>query len=142
MKRLIKIFLGGTCEGYNWRKLLEKRFEPFVHLELFNPIVDKWDDKAVENENKYKEDCDLCLFVITPFMEGCYSIAEAVDMSNKYPEKTIFVYLEQVITDKEKRYFTNKMLKSLKVTGELIERNGGKVFNDFDELVKYMERYN
>ena len=37
---MIKVFLGGTCEGYDWRKVLEERFDYVKFLELFNPIVE------------------------------------------------------------------------------------------------------
>ena len=36
-------------------------------------------------------------------MEGCYSIAEVVDDSNKHPEKTVFVYLSEIKSEKEIR---------------------------------------
>lgn len=135
---MIKVFLGGTCEGYDWRKVLEERFGYINFLELFNPIVENWTPECVKRENEYKENCDVCLFVITPFMQGCYSIAEAVEMSIKHPEKVVFVHLNKVVTKNEIRSFTDKMRHSLEVTGELIERNGGTYLTTMDEVIDYI----
>lgn len=138
---MIKVFLGGTCEGYDWRKVLEDKFGYIEFLELFNPIVEDWTPECIERENEYKENCDICLFVITPFMQGCYSIAEAVDVSNKHPEKVVFAYLDKATSHNEIRRFTRKMEKSLKVTGELIEHNGGKFFTSLEEIINYISDY-
>ena len=56
---MIKIFLGGTTKGYDWRKVLDDRFDYIKFVELFNPIVEEWDEKAREKENKYKEVSDI-----------------------------------------------------------------------------------
>ena len=133
---MIKIFLGGTVAGYDWRKIIETEFKCCRNIELFNPIVSKWTKECVIRENEYKENCDISLFVITPYMEGIYSIAEAVEESNKRPERTIFVILDKVVNGKEIRTFTEHMKRSLQVTGELIERNGGQFFNSLEELIE------
>lgn len=135
---MIKIFLGGTVAGYDWRKLIEKEFKCYRNIELFNPIVSKWTKECIIRENEYKENCDISLFVITPYMEGIYSIAEAVEESNKRPERTIFVILDNVKYNNEIRTFTEHMKHSLTVTGELIERNGGQFFNSLEELINYI----
>jgi hypothetical protein len=72
-------------------------------------------------------------------MEGIYSIAEAVEESNKRPEGTVFVILDKVVNNKEIRTFTEHMKHSLQVTGELIERNGGQFFNSIEELIDYIK---
>ena len=136
---MIKIFLGGTVAGYDWRKLIEKEFKCYRNIELFNPIVSKWTKECVIRENEYKENCDISLFVITPYMEGIYSIAEAVEESNKRPERTIFVILDNIKYNNEIRTFTEHMRNSLTVTGELIERNGGQFFNSLEELINYIK---
>lgn len=138
---MIKIFLGGTTRGYDWRKDLEDRFGYIKFVELFNPIVEHWDEKAREKENKYKEVSDLNIYVLTPYMEGCYSIAEVVDDSNKQPEKTVFVYLSEIKSKKEIRKFTKEMLKSLGAVAELVESNGGNCFTSMDELVDYIREF-
>ena len=134
-----RIFLGGTCEGYNWRKDLVDSLEGVENIELFNPVVKVWDEEAIIKENQYKENCDISLYVITPFMEGCYSIAEVVEDSNKRPEKTVFCYIPKIVIGKEMRKFTNKMERSLKATCKIIEANGGKTFKGMEELVDYLK---
>lgn len=127
----LRVFMGGTVDGYEWRKYLEDVFNG-KNIALFNPIVDDWNDEAKENELKEREGCDKCLYVITPDIRGVYSVAEAIDDSNKRPEKTIFCYIEQ---DKK---FDDKMMHSLRATGDMIERNGGKSFSNMDDLVSYL----
>lgn len=138
---IVKVFMGGTRQGFNWRSILEDKFKKDENVELFNPIVDNWTYECVKIENEYKEDCDICLFVITPYMEGCYSVAEAVDMSNKLPEKLVFVYIDHYVENKEIRDFTAKMKHSLEVTGRMIKNNGGKVFTSLDEVVDFINDY-
>lgn len=137
----VKVFMGGTCQGFNWRSVLENRFKEDENVELFNPVVDNYTNEYVNIENEYKEDCDICLFVITPYMEGCYSIAEAVDMSNKHPEKLLFVYIDHYVENKEIRDFTAKMKHSLEVTGRMIKKNGGKVYTSLDDVVEFINNF-
>lgn len=133
-----RVFLGGTCEGYDWRKDLINELKDLKDVELFNPIVDVWDEEARIKENEYKKNCDISLYVITPYMQGCYSIAEAVEDSNKRPEKTVFCYIPKIVRFKEIREFTSKMEHSLKATCEIIEANGAIAFDSLDELVEYL----
>ncbi len=74
-----RIFLGGTCAETTWRdELIEglKRYE----CEWFNPVVKDWtpECQAIEEEEKNKK-CNVHLYVITPEMQGVYSIAEIVN---------------------------------------------------------------
>ena len=90
-----KIFLGGTCNGSTWRadlmKLItdDKRYETYKDLfEIFNPEVEDWDEDARVKEMQFKEDCDLQIYVITPRINGVYSIAEimaSIYDKEKYP---------------------------------------------------------
>src|SRR5687768_12798989 len=82
----MEIFLGGTCNGSNWRDQLK----PLLTIEYFDPVVTDWNEEAQKREIEKRETCDLVLYVITPRMTGVYSIAEAIDDSNKRPEKTLF----------------------------------------------------
>lgn len=64
---------------------------PALEINYFNPVADVWKTENQIEEIKQRELCDFLLYVITPRMEGFYSIAELVDDSNKQPLKTIFV---------------------------------------------------
>ena len=70
-----KVFLGGTCNGSRWRD----RLIPLLDIDYFNPVVEEWNDKAQQEEMLQRENCDYCLYVLTPKMEGVYSVAEVVD---------------------------------------------------------------
>ena len=138
---MIKVFLGGTTKGYDWREVLEERFAYVRFLELYNPIVKNWNEDTRKKENFYKEIADINLYVVTPFMEGCYSIAEAVDSSNKHPEKTVFAYIPEAKHGNEIRRFTKGMLNSLNAVSEIITNNGGTCLTSLDEVIDYIRNY-
>jgi hypothetical protein len=125
-----KVFLGGTANKSTWRDTLIKKLK----IDYFNPIVDDWTEEDQKEELKQRKTCDYVLYVITPKMEGIYSIAEVVDDSNKRPEKTIFVYL---LEDDDKT-FTKHQIKSMDATGRLVEDNGAKWFKSLDEVAEYL----
>ena len=120
-----RVFLGGTCNESTWRNRM------IVHLhdegmEYFNPVVDAWNEDAQANELREREECDFCLYTITPKMTGTYSIAEVVDDSNKRPSKTVLVLLRYDGDDK----FSEGQWKSLGEVAKMIKRNGGMVFDN------------
>lgn len=116
----MKVFLGGTTNNSNWRDSLIKKLK----IDYFNPVVDDWNEKAQAEEIKQRKECDYVLYVITPKMEGVYSIAEVIDDSNKRPDKTIFCYL----TEDDGKEFTKHQLKSLDMVGKMVEENKAKWF--------------
>ena len=120
-----KVFLGGTCNGSTWRDKLIKNLDP-LYVTYYNPVVDDWTPECQKEEIRQRKICDYCLYVITPKMTGAYSIAEAVDDSNKRPDKTIFCLLEE---DDGKKIVKGQ-IKSLRAVAKLIGDNGGVVFND------------
>lgn len=63
-------------------------------------------------------------------MSGVYSIAEAVEDSNKKPKKTIFCYLEEG--------FEESQVKSLRAVANLVKANGARVFNSLEGIVEYL----
>lgn len=117
-----KVFLGGTCNGSKWRDELI----PHLEIDYFNPVVDNWTPECQEREIQEREECDYCLYVITPKMEGFYSIAEVVDDSNKRPNKTVFAPL---ISDGG-LHFNEKQWKSIEAIAKIVERNGGVIVHD------------
>ncbi len=123
----MKVFLGGTCNGSDWReKVIEK-----LDIDYFNPITAHWNKAAQLNEFKEKENADFLLFVLTPLMEGAYSIAEVVDASNKKPEKTILCILD---TDGE-REWTKHQKDSLRAIEDLVRANGGHISSSIEETI-------
>jgi hypothetical protein len=128
-----KVFLGGTVNNSKWREDFIKNLK----IEYFNPIVDHWDEVAYKQELFERENCDFCLYIITPKMTGFYSIAEVIDDSNKRPDKTIFCLMP---TDGGET-FSGFQIKSLQAVGKMVERNGGKWFKKVEEIVDYLNSF-
>jgi len=126
----MKVFLGGTCNESTWREKLI----PMLKIDYFNPVVDDWTEDDYKEEIKQREECDYCLYVITPKMKGVYSIAEVVDDSNKRPDKTIFAFL----TEDDKNKFDKDQIKSLNKVGVMVENNKGKYMKSLDEVATYL----
>ena len=137
-----RVFLGGTCNESTWRE----KIIPLLEIDFYNPVVSDWTEECKQEELHQRSICDYCLYVITPLMEGVYSIAEVVDDSNKRPEKTIFCF---TITDYipainecgliEKK-FTDKQINSLREVGKMVQRNGGMFFETIEEAVNYLNK--
>ena len=88
-------------------------------------------------EIKQREECDFCLYVITPKMTGVYSIAEVVDDSNKRPMKTIFVFCQPM----KNLSFTDGQMKSLNQVGKMVKANGGNWFGDLPRVAEFLNKY-
>lgn len=119
-----RVFLGGTFDS-TWRN----RMVIYLHeerLDYFNPVVEDWDTAAQLNELRERENCDFCLYTLTPKMTGCYAVAEVIDDSNKCPEKTVLVLLRTDGYDQ----FGISPWKSLMNVAQMVKRNGGQVFDD------------
>lgn len=124
------VFLGGTCNNSLWRDTLISKLK----CSYFNPVVSNWNEAAYQEELKQRESCNYCLYVITPKMTYVYSIAEIVDDSNKRPEKTLFC----ILNDGSDGVFTEGQLKSLLAVQTMVKNNGGKVFNNIDEIAEFL----
>lgn len=117
----MKVFLGGTCNDSTWRNQIVAMLE----IEYFNPVVEDWTPECMAEELRQREECDVCLYVITPKMTGVYSIAEVIDDSNKRPLRTVFVRLR----DDDGARFTDVQWKSLGAVAQMVEHNGGVTFD-------------
>jgi hypothetical protein len=126
----MKAFLGGTCNESEWRD----RLIPLLTIDYFNPVVDDWNEEAMRREIQEREECDFCLYVITPKMSGFYSIAEVVDDSNKRPEKTVL----GVMSVDDGLTFSREQRKSLHAVEALIRRNGCPVFFSLSTIADYL----
>lgn len=137
----MKVFLGGTCNGSDWRD----RLIPKLNIDYFNPVVPNWTPACQEEELKQRQECDFVLYVITAKMKGCYSIAEVVDDSNKRPERTIFCVLKgpdfEGPTGINMLIFDESALKSLKAVKEMVVGNGAKYFDDLDDVAKFLNQH-
>jgi hypothetical protein len=129
-----KVFLGGTCNESTWREELI----PLLSIGYFNPVVKDWTPECQEEEIRQREECDYCLYVITPKMTGVYSIAEVVDDSNKRPEKTIFCFIEENYNPLYNIEFTKHQRKSLEQTGKLVQANGGTWLTSLTAVARFL----
>lgn len=128
----MKIFLGGTTSNSKWREQLI----PLLKVDYFNPVVKKWTEECKAEEERQKEVCDYLLYVITRTY-SMYSIGEAVDDSNKRPEKTIFCVLDEEMPN-GKMAFTSSNLNRLDAVGKIITDNGGKYFKSLEDVAHYV----
>ena len=125
-----KVFLGGTCNGSQWRKEVIKNLK----IHYYDPVQEDWTPEMMKEELKQRAESDFCLYVLTPMMEGFFSIAELVDDSNKRSGKTLFSFLN----DDGGKKFSDIQIKSLKQVGEMVKRNGGRYFEALDEVAGYL----
>lgn len=127
----MKVFLGGTCAESKWREKLI----PLLKCDYFNPVVEDWTPECQEIEEQEKRSCMYHLYVITPKMQGVYSIAEAVNDSK---ENLLRTCVFCVTKEEDDRDWTEGELKSLDATTKLIERNGGVVLNSLEEVANFL----
>lgn len=139
-----RVFLGGTCNGTDWRDVLI----PKLVTDYFNPVVKDWNEEAVKKEQEEKENCNVYLFVITPRMTGAYSIHEITFLTlTKTDKKVIFylmneVYIEEgsYIKDQLPQQFTEGQYKSFKqITEDLKKYSNFVNLFDFDSPPKSYE---
>lgn len=123
-----KVFLGGTCDGRNWRNELI----PLLKINYYNPIVEDWSEEDRLREVHEREVDDYILYVITKDIKGVYSIAEVTDDANKRPEKTIFCVLEEGMEE--------QMLKSLKAVKNLVSGYGVYTCSTLKDVADFLNK--
>ena len=130
----MKVFLGGTCNDSSWRDTLIPMFED-NGISFFNPVVSDWTPDCIVKEEQEKKNADYTLFVITPRIQGVYSIAEVTQQSNEDPEGTILVILKE----EDKGYtFTDGQIKSLEAVSALVSRNFATCLWDLHYISEYI----
>lgn len=135
-----RVFLGGTCNGSLWREALIKELK----IGYFNPVVEDWTPECMDEEIRQRNECDFCLYTITPRMTGVYSIAEVVDDSNKRPEKTIFCvtqYDQDFDNPNDTITYDKHAMKSLQQTARMVSDNGCLVFQTLSDVAMYLNSY-
>ena len=134
---MIKVFLGGTANGSSWREQLKS----ILKVDFVDPIVEDWTENHKERELKEREICNYILYVITPRMEGLYSIAELVDDSNKRSNNTLFCFLNKEVSDAGKPIvFDYNLESSIKAIEELLITNGAIKFNSLEEIAEFLNK--
>lgn len=129
-----KVFLGGTCADSRWREELM----PMLNIDYFNPVVKRWTPECQKEEIRQRETCDYVLYVLSR-IKSAYSIAEAIDDSNKRPDKTIVCVLEEKRPD-GKSLLNPREIKGLKAVSKMAERNGAVCFNNLKDVAEYLNK--
>lgn len=125
-----KVFLGGTCNGSLWRDDVMKKLK----IHYYNPVGEEWTEAMMEEEIKQRKECDFCLYVLTPKMEGFYSVAEVIDDSNKRPQKTIFSFVQE----DDGKTFSEVQMRSLEQVAKMVKENGAKYFKSLHEVIDFL----
>jgi hypothetical protein len=125
-----KVFLGGTCNGSLWRDDVIKKLK----IHYYNPVGEKWTSEMMEVELKQRAESDFCLYVLTPSMEGFYSVAEVVDDSNKRPEKTVFCFIK----NDGGNTFSDFQVRSLEQVKKMVKENGATCFDTLNEVTDFL----
>lgn len=115
------IFLGGTVDD-DWRTKFihiwnKSKDEKTKEIELFNPIIDDWNEEARKKENDTKENAKLNLFVITPNQKGMFSFAEMIECAHS--GKVFFALVDTY------NQFDKRSMSSYNSIGELVEKHKG-----------------
>lgn len=122
----MRVFLGGTCNGSTWRDELI----PKLNIDYFNPVVEDWTPECQAEEVRQRQECDFVLYTITKEMKGVYSIAEAIDDSNKRPEKTVLCLVLNG--------FDEAQTKSLIAVSQMAHDNGAHVCFNLTDAAEYL----
>ncbi len=131
----MKVFLGGTCTGHNWRE----QIIPKLHCDYFNPLVENWTEECRLIEEKEKKICDYHLYVINGFMTGVYSIAEIVDDAHTMDKsKLVVVFYYDSFVSKKKRHTNKKLVHSLMATEKLLNKLGVNVYHQVSDAICYI----
>jgi len=130
----MKVFLGGTVNKSTWRNVLIPKLE----INYYNPVVEEWTEEIQKIEIQERENCDFCLYVITPRMTGYYSIAEVIDDSFKRPDRTLYCYL---IQDDEFK-FNETQLEDLEKVKKIVIQNGGHFLKSLDDIAQFLNSAN
>ena len=132
MKKMVRVFLGGTCNGSTWRQKLIPMIEGKVSY--FDPVVPVWDDEAYKRELVERENADYVVYTITPAMVGVYSIAEVVDDSNKRPQKTVLC----ILGEEDGKGWDMPIRNSLTAVYKMVKANGAHVVEGLEGLAQFL----
>ena len=124
MEKNEKWFLGGTCGKTSWRDelipILKKR-----NIDFFNPLIKGRGWIKSDEDNEYiekNEKCNVHCYVITPEINGVFSIAEIVNSCWEVKTNTNVVKFVYFII---LGIFERKMYRSLEATMRLCKNIAG-----------------
>jgi hypothetical protein len=125
-----RVFLGGTCNGSLWRDEVIKKLK----INYYNPVGEEWTPEMMQEELEQRAESDFCLYVLTPKMEGFFSVAEVVDDSNKHPAKTVFCFINK----DDGKIFSDVQIRSLEQIKKMVKENGATCFATLNEVTDFL----
>lgn len=133
----MKVFLGGTIEGIDWRKDII----PMLECDVFDPYIreGEWNEESREREEDEKKNCDIFLCVITNGIRGVYSIAEATEIACM-PGKPKIVFCNLYKSDGSKN--GDMMQSSLNATEELLLRHKVPIHHSLKDVSTFLNKAN
>lgn len=126
-----KVFLGGTCRGFDWRQLII----PKLSIPYFNPKVadGEWSDDLFQVELEERSQlCSHMLYVITPASKGFYAIAELTEDSIKRPQQTLVCFLMETPDGA----FDEDQKRSIEKTIQMLKTYHNNIYDNLDDVVK------
>lgn len=116
----IRLYIGENGKSSNhWKGLIESNLNG-SKVEL------------VQGGREQKDLCDYFFYGFEPQDGSVTTIITAVNDSNYFKEKTLFLSLSK------DEGFTSHQVKSLVATGKMVELNGGKWFETWDDLAQFI----
>jgi len=111
-----------------------------LKIDYFNPVVEDYHPPISEEEiERQYHLCDYLLYVVAAGSVAgsagrMYTIAELIDSSDKFPDKTIFC----VIYEYNWWAFGEEHLRILKSIRQLAERKGAKTFDTLEDVAGFL----
>lgn len=132
---MAKVFLGGTCNGLNWRNDIM----PKLQLDYFNPVVEDRTEDCIKIENDEKNNkCNVHLYTITPDHKGYYTFVEILDAHMKGKQVVVCV----LTSGKDGQRFTESQRRSINACAKIYQEYGIRMFKDLNTTAKYInDRY-
>lgn len=133
--RSIRVFLGGTCNGTDWRD----KVIPQLQVGFFNPFITGREWTEGDKDNELLERRSLCshmLYVITPMTKGLYAVAELMEDSIQKSNRTVVCFLKE---DGGKT-FDEQQWNSIESIMEMVKQYHDKVFTDLDSVVQTLNQ--
>jgi hypothetical protein len=138
-----KIFLIGT-KGSAWKTdlidLIGKKFDPDLDRNFIVIDPETSYDESVKKDmtkmNKDFKNADKIVCVLSPNTSGknLYEVAQAVDLSNKIPEKLLFAFLNRERVDNVTIHFDMADRKVMDDLNQMIHNNDAVVCDNLEEI--------
>lgn len=127
------VFLGGTVAGYKWRDELKELLNCAFHDPVL-PEGEDYDNEARKKELQFRKfDCTHVVYVLTPDMNGFYSIVEAVEDAILRPRLTYICFYEPEGTS-----FNEDQKSSIEHSTELLRFYTRHIFTDLKKMAYHI----